>query len=327
MSIVAKIKSILARLGEKLSALFDWIEGEVSYFKSLTVFGVISTLVVAYFQSLSAYHDRVATLAKDDVTSAAQTFAEISSDLSGALALQRHLISDFYAAVPNDVYKNDDAFPTKDARSIYKSYSDSYASLRQNYNLLARKAEIYLDWPSDPQHDPAENPGPIIDPINMSLLGAANFDCETSMPNFRDKQKIPIKDPINGKTYTIDWHSALHNVLTIEYCFDVTHVGMAGVLQWASQTNIDQKEWIYLTKSDNIELFNDIRPTNQVLRLNAFTGLAMNEIEGIRVRYRPSGFICSLPGVSQVLSLFDYCTPVRTKAPWSETPAPAPSSG
>src|ERR1700724_936217 len=100
MSIVAKIKSILARLGEKLSALFDWIEGEVSYFKSLTVFGVISTLVVAYFQSLSAYHDRVATLAKDDVTSAAQTFAEISSDLSGALALQRHLISDFYAAVP-----------------------------------------------------------------------------------------------------------------------------------------------------------------------------------------------------------------------------------
>ncbi|MFZ0526684.1 MAG: hypothetical protein WBF24_06540 [Xanthobacteraceae bacterium] len=310
----------------KLKALFDWVETEVSYFKSLSLFGVISALVVAYFHSLSAYQDRVATLAKDDLTSAAQTFAEISSDMSGALTLQRQLISDFYAAIPNDVYKKDDAFPTKDTRSIYKSYSDSYAALHQNYNLLARKAELYLDWPSDPQHDPAESPAPIIDPINMSLLGAAGFDCEGSMP-FHGGQQIPIKDPINSKTYTLDWRSALHNVLTIEYCFDVTHVGIAGIRQWASQTNIDPAQLSYLTNPDHANLFNNLRATNQVLRLNAFTGLAMNEIERMRVRYRPPGFICSLPGVSQIFSLFDYCTAVRTKAPWSETPVAAPSSG
>ncbi|MFZ0607496.1 MAG: hypothetical protein WAM75_07460 [Xanthobacteraceae bacterium] len=318
MFIIRTIKRVLGPFWRALKAIFDWIEAETSLVKKLSIYGVVSTLVIAYFQSLSAYHDRVATLAKDDISAAAQTFAEISSDLSGALALQRRLISDFYVAVPNDVYKNDAAFPTKDARTIYKDYNDSYASLHENYNLLARKAEMYLDWPSDPDRDPAETPSPIVDPINMSLLGAANFDCETSMPSFGAKQQIPIKDPINGKTYTIDWHSALHNVLTIEYCFDVTHAGIAGILQWAAQTNIDQKQWAYLTSLSNTELFNKTRATNQVLRLNAFTGLAMNEIEQIRVKYRPPGFICSLPAVSEILSLFDSCTPVPTKAPWSE---------
>ncbi len=311
---------------QKLKALFDWIEGEITYFKSLSLFGVISALVVAYFHSLSAYQDQVSTLAKDDLASATQTFAEISSDLSGALALQRQLISDFYAAVPTDIYKNGDAFLTKDARNIYKSYSDSYAALHQNYNLLARKAELYLDWPSDPEHDPAESPAPIIDPINMSLLGATNFDCEGSMP-FQGGERIPIKDPVNGKTYTLDWRSALHNVLTIEYCFDVTHVGIAGIRQWAAQTNIDPTQLSYLTNPDQVNLFNKLRATNQVLRLNAFTGLAMNEIEKMRVKYRPPGFICSLPGVSEIFSLFNYCTAIRTKAPWSETPVAAPSSG
>lgn len=310
-------------VGEKLKALLDWIDGKITYFKGLSLFGVISALVVAYFHSLSAYQDRVATLAKDDLTAASQTFAEISSNISGAMALQRQLISDFYTAVPNDAYKKDDGFLTKDARAIYKNYSDSYAALHQNYNLLARKAELYLDWPSDPQYDAAENPAPIIDPINMSLLGTANFDCEASMP-FHGGERVPIKDPANGKTYTIDWRSALHHVLTMEYCFDVTHVGIAGIRQWASQSTIDPAQFTYLT--NNADMFNNQRATNQVLRLNAFTGLAMNEIERIRIRYRPPGFICSIPGVSQVFSLFDYCTPIRTKAPWSETPVKAPSS-
>ena len=51
---------------------------------------------------------------------------------------------------------------------------------------------------------------------------------------------------------------------------------------------------------------------NQILRLNAFMSLAMFDIEKIRIKYRPNGFICSVPGLSAALSLFGKCAPVRT---------------
>jgi hypothetical protein len=38
------------------------------------------------------------------------------------------------------------------------------------------------------------------------------------------------------------------------------------------------------------------RDSNQVLRLNAFMSLAMFDIDKIRIKYRPNGFICSVPG-------------------------------
>lgn len=305
-----------------VKSAFSWLEFEATHIKGLTLFGIVSTLVVAYFQNLSAYEAKVASQAKDDMTAAAQIFAEASGNLSGAIALQRHLISDFYAAVPNDVYKDDTAFLTKDARAIYTSYSEAYSNLHQNYNLLARKAEIYLDWPSDLSRDPVNDTSPAIDPINMSLLGAADFDCESSMPNFApDKITVPIRDPSNGRTYQIDWRSALHHVLTIQYCFDVTHSGIAGILQWASHSNIDPKNWSYLNIPAHAKLFNQTRATNQVLRLNAFMSVAMHEIDAIRVKYRPNGFICSLPGLSGIISAIgqaqnkvgpNWCTPIRT---------------
>jgi hypothetical protein len=111
------------------------------------VLGLLTTLIVAYFQNMSAYQDKVTTQAKDDMTSATQVFAEASTALSSAISLQQQLINYFYAAVPNGVYKDDGAYPTASARAMYKDYMDTYTSLHQNYNLLARKAEIYLDWP------------------------------------------------------------------------------------------------------------------------------------------------------------------------------------
>ncbi len=144
-------------VGEKLKALLDWIDGKITYFKGLSLFGVISALVVAYFHSLSAYQDRVATLAKDDLTAASQTFAEISSNISGAMALQRQLISDFYTASQRCLQKRR-CFLTKDARAIYKNYSDSYAALHQNYNLLARKPSYISIGRATPNTMRAENP-------------------------------------------------------------------------------------------------------------------------------------------------------------------------
>ncbi len=199
---------------------------------------------------MSAYQDKVATQAKDEMAAATQVFAEASSALSSALSLQQRLINDFYDAVPGDAYKDDNAYPTKSARAIYKDYLDAYTGLHQNYNLLARKAEIYLDWPSDLTHD-AANTTPTIDPLNMSALGEFDFDCEKYMPDFADGHStVPLTDQHNGDKITIDWNSAKHHVLTTQYCFEITHKHLTAALQWAAQSDIDPAQWSYLTNDD-----------------------------------------------------------------------------
>ena len=44
-------------------------------------------------------------------------------------------------------------------------------------------------------------------------------------------------------------------------------------------------------------------------RLNAFTSLALSQMERIRVKYRPVGFDCSVPFVRD---FFMRCFPIRT---------------
>jgi hypothetical protein len=275
------------------------------------VVGVLGTLIVAYFQNLSAYQDKVATQAKDEMTAATQVFAEASTALSSALSLQQRLIDNFYDAVPKDSYKDENAYPTKSARATYKDYLDAYTSLHQNYNLLARKVEIYLDWPSDLNRDAANNTSPTNDPVNMSTLGEFDFDCEKYMPSFDNgNSTVALTDSHNGNTVTVDWNSAKHHVLTMQYCFEITHRNLTAALQWASHSDIDPVQWTYLTNDDQKELFRIKRATNQVLRLNAFISLAMSAIEQIRVEYRPNGYWCSVPIVPQLIG--KKCTPVRT---------------
>ena len=292
-------------------------DSELSYFKCLTSAGSLSTLLVAYFQNLSAYQDKVAAQAKNDIEAATQAFTDTSNALSTALALQQRLTINFYSAVQDDVYKNDDAYLTRDARSTYSAYLNAYEALHQNYNLWARKAEIYLDWASDVTRDPARNTSPSTDPIFMSLLGEYDFDCENDMPSFFGNTTTKLTDKNNpaNPQLVVDWYSTQHHVLTIEYCFDVTHKRMNAVLQWASNSNIDAAQMSYMLDKDSVALFKVTRPTKQILRLNAFMSLAMRQIDQIPVKYRPNGFICSLPGVGGFLGLFDHCTPIRTASP------------
>ena len=291
-------------------SLKSFLIRQLSSITIVSVLGVLGTLIIAYFQNMSAYQDKVATQAKDEMAAATQVFAEASTALSSALSLQQRLIDNFYDAVPKDAYKDDNAYPTKSARALYKDYLDAYTSLHQNYDLLARKAEIYLDWPSDLTHDAAKNTSPTMDPINMSTLGEFDFDCEKYMPDFANgNSTIPLTDKHNGNQVTIDWNSAKHHVLTTQYCFEITHQHLNAALQWASQSGIDPVQWAYLTNDDRRDLFRVKRATNQVLRLNAFISLAMSEIEQIRVEYRPNGYWCSVPIVPRLIG--KKCTPVR----------------
>lgn len=287
------------------------------FFKGVTFIGLFSasvgvfgTLITAYFQNLSAYEDKVTVLAKDDMAAATQEFKDAATALSAPLSLQERLVFGYAAATEGTVDSDDTAYVTKSVRTINKNYEDAYTALRENINLIAGKMEIYLDWPSDIQRDPAKPGAPTADPINLSVLGAYNFDCDKDedMPFAKDKTTLSLKDP-KGKSrdLTIDWNSAKHHVFTIAYCFEFTHKQMETVRQWASNSPVDRtareqfvKQIPTLTK----------RLDNQVVRLNIFMSVAMNEMDRIRVKYRPSGYWCSVPIVREVI-IGQRCMPVR----------------
>jgi hypothetical protein len=286
---------------------------------NLAALSVVGTLLGAYFQNLSTYNDKVAAQAKDDMTAATQAFADASSALSVPLALQQQLIFGYHNAIAANADTDSNGYETANARSIYKSYTDAYGSLSENYNLLARKMELYLDWPSNLTRDPATASAPTTDRIDMSLLNTYGFDCEKNMPSFQtsdpkdkteDDSKIEFQ--LDGKPpLTVDWYSAKHNVLAIETCFEVTHRAMIPVRQWASGSPVDQAERTKFINK-NFDTFST-RATDQVLRLNAFMSLAMYDIDKIRVKYRPNGYLCSVPILRSALG--SRCMPVRTAGP------------
>ena len=124
--------------------------------KGLSVVTVLSSLAVGYLQYLNAYQDKVSSQAKEDMAAATATFTEISRAFSEAQALQQTLYSDFTRAVRDRSDDSDQALATKNARAISERYEKARIALRENIDVLTRKAEVYIDWASDTYRDPAE---------------------------------------------------------------------------------------------------------------------------------------------------------------------------
>jgi hypothetical protein len=274
----------------------------------VTFVGALGTLIGAFFQNLSAYEDKAAAQAKDDLAAAAQTFTEASSALSVPLSLQERLVFGYYDAVDQNVDGDDNALVTKNARAIDAPYEAAYTSLRENINLLAQKAEIYLDWPSNPKHDPTKSVPPTQDPISSSALGTYKFDCDNNMPVFTGSNtttKLPSPSG-DGSQLIVDWYSAKHNILAIYYCFNIINSTMKPLREWAAHIPpAPAARSSFLGRKSALEA----QLTKQVLRQYAFMGLAMNEIEQIRVRYRPNGYQCSVPILRGLLG--QRCTAFR----------------
>jgi hypothetical protein len=321
----------------------------LTYAKGLPVITLIGSLLVGYFQYLSAYQDKVSAQAKDDMTEATSTFLEISNSFSKAQTLQQILFFDFAAALDNKTDGNAQALETADAQKIYPDYQDARNTLRQNSDLLARKAELYLDSASDFARDPAETRTPSTDPLDQSLLGAYNFDCDdpNNRPDFAKAERsiqsgVPAKpleascpvdknqwnnDPPgtfvdlcartdDGKivpdkhAITLHWYSAKHQLLAMHYCFQILHSRLLAARDWASKSELSPA---LKAKFAAERADTQQQLDNQVMRLNSFMNLAMFQMDNIRVKYRPVGFACHIPFVSPVIGLFSrYCTPIRT---------------
>ena len=117
--------------------------------KGLSLVTVLSSLAVGYFQYLNAYQDKVGSQAKEDMAAATATFTEISHAFSEVQALQQTLYSDFTRAVRDRSDESDQALATKNARAISERYEKARIALRENIDVLTRKAEVYIDWASD----------------------------------------------------------------------------------------------------------------------------------------------------------------------------------
>jgi hypothetical protein len=86
----------------------------------------------------------------------------------------------------------------------------------------------------------------------------------------------------------IYWYSAKHHVVTMHYCFEAAHDRLEAVRVWASKSDCDKtKENEILSQAGQVSTELD----NLARRLNAFTSLALFQMERIRVEV-PAGRHC-----------------------------------
>ena len=314
--------------------------------KGLSVVTILSSIAVGYFQYYNEYQEKVSAQAREDMKGATDTFTDVSKRFSEAQTLQQMLFQDFSDAFDESAQASKRAVASKHAQSIVAGYEAGSIALLESGDLVARNAEIYIDWASDFKRDSKQANQPSGDPLTRPALKTHDFDCNDYLPQFvpadaeaaqavRDdttpacqlsrserlerarnstvvslcpRQK-GVNDPPEG--VTIDWFSAKHQALTLHYCFETLHERLARVRSWAAHPD-GRPPTREVVRSEREQVRTAI--DNQARRLEAFMGLATFRMEAIRLNYRPVGLACRLPFVSSVATWWsDSCTPVITR--------------
>ena len=319
-------------------------DGRLSIAKGLTAVTLLTGFLGGYFQYLNSYEDKVSTLAKADMQSATSTFVEISDAFAEAQMLQQLMFFDFTAALDAGPDAGEKGMVTQAGNDLFPSYVKARTALRQNSSVFAHKAEIYIDWASDLGRDPATQQALDGDPLTETLLGTYDFDCDapSNFPNFAGGNRaapapaaprcsgdyLDVNNPLrislcarrpdtgeidpNRPAITIDWQSAKHHVLVMHYCFEATHSEIHTARIWASKNEVsDDRVSKFRANQERYKASLD----GEVARLNAFMTVAMSQLERIRLKYRPSGFVCHVPLVRDAIGMFSTkCTPIGTSA-------------
>jgi hypothetical protein len=328
-------KSPERSLWGRLLGFDSWLHSAAS----LSIVTVIAGWFGTYIQYLNAYEQKVSATAQADMKDATAAFVEIS-DAYGEVQMLQQLIYYNYVAAAGTSDAGTRAMTTKAGQDAHQNYANARNALRKNTNIYVRKAELYIDWASNLDRDPAGTTANDGDPLTESLLGDYNFDCDASQsfphyeaaveynedasqkaclaPNETQKQIAMGAKTVfcaaddNGRidhsrpSREINWHSAKHHLLVMHYCFELTHGQITTARIWASGNEVsDQRKSDFLRSKDTYQ--NSLN--HEVVRLDGFLSLVMSQLERIRVKYRPSSFYCNLPLVNYAIS--DRCTPVR----------------
>ena len=311
-------------------------------FKGLTIVSVLSSAIVAGFQYSNDYQDKVSAQARDDMKGATDTFTDVSKRFSEAQTLQQMLFLDFSNAFDERVDVSQRTSAARHAQGIIPAYETSATALLEAGDLTARSAEIYIDWASNFKRDSDQPRHPTGDPLSLSMLKSSDFDCNENLPQFvsvdfetaksiRQSSGTACEIDLSGRlakeknspvinicprekkgpeAATIDWFSARHQALALQYCFENLHDRLGRIRSWAARPDArpPAKE-VVRNEREQVRTAID----NQAMRLEAFMGLATFRMETIRLNYRPVSFFCHLPFVTSFMSMLnDSCTPLSS---------------
>jgi hypothetical protein len=256
----------------------------------------VGAIVGSYFQYNSWREDQNLTRYKQDLAHATEIFSEVATAISSTVQLQQILFFLFREAATAKGDTLHYAFLQDSAQVTFRRYVDARTSLRERADVLARKAEIFLDWPSDPRHREASSGLRAESSINKYRLDLAGYPCILSDI---DLKLLESSVTITIEKTQIDWSKAQHHVATLYYCINDIHARIFFVRVWASaKTSKDDLTNQLLPEWSDAEVEATRAALNsQVSRLNAFMTMAMTRIEDIRTAYRPKGFICHMVGL------------------------------
>ncbi|EJN12067.1 hypothetical protein PMI42_04674 [Bradyrhizobium sp. YR681] len=313
-------------------------DSRLSVTKGLTAVTLLTGLLGGSFQYMSSYEQKVGEQAKADMDMATKTFLDISEAFAEVQTQQENMLPGQFGSLKAQA---NPAFMPVDEKTLepFSDYRKARASLRRNGTIFARKAEIYIDWPSDMGRDAAAEHTLDQDPLTASLLTKYNFDCEAeaNQPQFKgaiynggdpgrpseDLCNDPTADGLKAyvnlcarhadgtidplqKVVTVNWWSAKHHVLVMHHCFEALR-GQSTTLASSSDTpNRPETTRPPASSEQRLQL--------QARRLDAFMTLTMAQLDRIRVRYRPTGFVCHVPLVRGAIGYFsNQCLPIPAK--------------
>jgi hypothetical protein len=312
-------------------------DSRLSVTKGLTAVTLLTGFLGGYFQYLNSYEQKVGEQAKADMQKATDTFLEISDAFADVQIQQETMLHEQFGSLKAHATP---AFIPVDAKTLdsLSDYWKARTSLRRNGTIFARKAEIYIDWPSDLGRDPGAEHTLDQDPLTATLLTKYNFDCdsEANLPQFRGaiyngadpgrpSDELCNDPAANGpksyvnlcarradgeidalqKVVVVNWWSAKHHVLVMHHCFEVLR-GQPNALQAPASGNDVSNDRKLEKPRDN----NEHRLQLQARRLDAFMTLTMAQLDRIRVRYRPTGFFCHVPFARDAIGYFsNECLP------------------
>ncbi|MGY4626572.1 hypothetical protein [Bradyrhizobium sp. USDA 4486] len=281
---------------------------------------VLTGLVGGYFQYMNLYDQKMGEQAKTDMEWATKTFLEISDAFAQVQTQQENILAE-QSGAPKPQLSG--AFMQVETKTLAPGtdYWKARTSLRQSGAIFGRKAEIYIDWPSDLGRNPAGKQTLDQDPLTETLLTKYNFDCnaEANLPQFngaifngadpgRPTEELCNDPEANGpkaylnlcarqpdgtinplhKVVTVNWLSAKHHVLVMNHCAETLY-GQLGKQSLGPAGELPRDRKLELPK---LQEANQHGLQLQARRIDAFMTLTMAQLDRIRVRYRPAGLLC-----------------------------------
>jgi hypothetical protein len=267
--------SWFARLLVEFDRPFRWLA-------NLSVLGLIGTFVAAYMQYNSWRDEKNITRYREELSSAMAVFSEIAGPLSSMINLQEILFYGYKNALGHygPIDSKTRAYLTRNTNEAYKDYTQTRTALRKNVDVLAGKAELFIDRPIQADRSREKQPYEQFMASERDLLRNAKFDCKQHMPG-------PGRSEVTLVTMTIDWNRVKHHVATSYYCLEELHTLLLPVRIWADANVAPDGE-----NRIDIPHEQDIKDgfVLQVKRLNEFIAVSSRNIETIRLRDRTKGF-------------------------------------